>query len=160
MRYGKGPLGALMDEYERVAEEFCGRISRLESHDYDAPILQASERDLVSIGKICYHVLFAGYAYADALRRKFGKSVASPVRFYPTQTEFESVFRAMLTYTEDSLADLYHMTDDDLTATNIPLRWSDHHDLEAVMEHAIVHVLRHRRQIEYELAHRKPAVRS
>ena len=55
---------------------------------------------------------------------------------------------AMLEYTEQSIADKYSMTDDELNATNIPIRWSDHHDMEAIFEHAIVHILRHRRQVE------------
>lgn len=141
-----------MDEYERAAEEFMRLIANVRSEAYDAPIGIPSDRELLTIGKICYHVLFAGYAYADALRRKFEIEIRSPERFHPTQAGFESAFRDMLLYTEATLAERYTMSDDELTATNIPLRWSDHHDLEALMEHAIVHVLRHRRQIERSLA--------
>jgi hypothetical protein len=75
--------------------------------------------------------------------------ITSPEKFYPDRSEFPAVMRAMFEYTEASLDGHWSMTDDDLTATIIPISWSDHHDLEALLEHAIVHILRHRRQIEY-----------
>ena len=152
MRYNKGPLGALMDEYERAASEFISLIETVPPFIYDEVLNTTSERDLISIKNICFHVLFAGYGYANAIRSKFEIEKNSPSKFYPTHSEFRVSLLAMLSYTDTTLTDLYSMTDDDLTATNIPLRWSDHHDLEALMEHAIVHVLRHRRQVERLLA--------
>ena len=152
MRYIKGPLGALMDEYERAANEFIATIDNVPPFIYDDVLNTSSERDLVSIKNICFHVLFAGYGYANAIRSKFGTQKGSPEKFYPAHSEFRMALRTMLAYTDDTLTNLYSMSDDDLTATNIPLRWSDHHDLEALMEHAICHVLRHRRQVERLLA--------
>ncbi|MFI5201222.1 MAG: hypothetical protein ACHQNE_02400 [Candidatus Kapaibacterium sp.] len=147
MRYDKGPLGALMDEYERAMEEFIPLIVNLDPAIYEV-ILNPDSKDPVAVKGIAFHTLFAGYAYANAIRRKFGMDVTSPEKFYPEQAEFPVVMRAMFNYTEASLDKHWSMTDDDLTATIIPVRWSDQHDLEALLEHAIVHILRHRRQIE------------
>jgi hypothetical protein len=129
MRYNKGPLAALMDEYERAMEEYIPLVANLDPSIYEV-ILNPDSKDPVAVKGIAFHTLFAGYAYANAIRRKFG-------------------MRAMFEYTEASLDGHWSMTDDDLTATIIPISWSDHHDLEALLEHAIVHILRHRRQIEY-----------
>ncbi len=40
------------------------------------------------------------------------------------------------------------MSDADIRVTAIQSRWGVRYDLEQLLEHAIVHVLRHRRQIE------------
>jgi uncharacterized damage-inducible protein DinB len=148
MRYNKGPLAALMDEYERAMEEYIPLVANLDPSIYEV-ILNPDSKDPVAVKGIAFHTLFAGYAYANAIRRKFGMEITSPEKFYPDRSEFPAVMRAMFEYTEASLDGHWSMTDDDLTATIIPISWSDHHDLEALLEHAIVHILRHRRQIEY-----------
>ena len=139
-----------MDEYERAGNEYIALVSGLNPATYDL-ILDSNtqDKDCESVKRICFHVLFAGYAFANAIRKKFGMEVSSPERFYPSQSEFPFALSAMIKYTEKALADRYSMKDDELTNTNIPVRWSDHHDLEALLEHAIVHLLRHRRQVEY-----------
>jgi hypothetical protein len=40
------------------------------------------------------------------------------------------------------------MTDEEITAVKMPVRWGPTYDLEQLLEHAIVHILRHRRQVE------------
>ena len=150
MRYGKGPLGALLDEYERALNEFVGVIDRLDAQMYDAILdLETPDTNCQSVKTICFHVLFAGYGYANAIREKFGADKSSPERFYPEQVEFPAAMAAMFAYTEQTLADRYSMTDDDLQESSIPLPWTQRHDLETLLEHAIVHILRHRRQVEY-----------
>ena len=149
MQERRGPVGALMLEYKHAAAEYVRAIADVPPELYEALLDPATENvDLQSIQGICFHVLFAGYAYANAIRRRFGRNIASPERFQPTQEDFSSAMTNMLAYTVESLKDHYGMTDDEMTATIIPTRWSDHHDFEALLEHAIVHLLRHRRQVE------------
>jgi uncharacterized damage-inducible protein DinB len=138
-----------MDEYERASDEYVRLISSLDPSLYDTILdSQTEDENCRSVKMICFHVLFAGYNYANSIRRKFDVPVSSPERFYPSQAEIPLAMSAMLAYTDESIADRYSMTDDELNATNIPIRWSDHHDMEAIFEHAIVHILRHRRQVE------------
>jgi uncharacterized damage-inducible protein DinB len=149
MRYDKGPLGAIMDEYERAAAEYVRLINSIPPATYNAILdPDTKDEDCRSVKSICFHVLFAGYNYANSIRRKFGETVSSPEHFHPTQSEFPVALSAMLAYTDQTLADRYTMAEDDLLTTNIAIRWSDHHDMEALLEHAIVHILRHRRQVE------------
>jgi uncharacterized damage-inducible protein DinB len=73
---------------------------------------------------------------------------ATPEKFYPSQAEFPDAMKAMLDYTEASLEGRWSMTDDEVTTTLVPISWNDRYDLEGILEHAIVHLLRHRRQVE------------
>ena len=56
----------------------------------------------------------------------------------------------MFKYTVDTFEDKWLLTDKELLNTIIKTSWTTY-DLEAIIEHAIVHVLRHRRQIEKRL---------
>lgn len=42
----------------------------------------------------------------------------------------------------------WEMSEEDIRGTVIHVRWGVTYDLEPLLEHAIVHVLQHRRQIE------------
>ena len=149
MRYDKGPLGALMDEYERAMEDFLEEMCDVAPPHWDS-ILDPDTKDeeCKSAQSIARHTLFSGYSYANAIRKIFGAEIATPGKFYPTQAEFPEAMEAMVAYTEASIAGHWSMTDDEVTATLVPISWSDRYDLEGILEHAIVHILRHRRQVE------------
>jgi uncharacterized damage-inducible protein DinB len=57
-------------------------------------------------------------------------------------------FEAALEYTARTLEGRWLMSDEEITSTVINSPWGVVYDLEQMLEHAIVHVLRHRRQIE------------
>jgi hypothetical protein len=65
-----------------------------------------------------------------------------------THTEELEELDAMLEYTRRTLDDRCEMSEADIRGTAIQSRWGVWYDLEQLLEHAIVHVLRHRRQIE------------
>ena len=54
----------------------------------------------------------------------------------------------MLAYTAATLEGKWELSDEEIMAVQIRSRWGAMYDLEQLLEHAIVHVLRHRRQIE------------
>jgi hypothetical protein len=54
----------------------------------------------------------------------------------------------MLDYTANTLDGRWEMRDDEITRTFIHSRWRVRYYLEQLPEHGIVHILRHRRQIE------------
>ena len=49
---------------------------------------------------------------------------------------------------EATLDGRWEMTDEQIESVEIKSRWGPTYDLEQMLEHAVVHVLRHRRQIE------------
>ena len=62
-----------------------------------------------------------------------------------------SELEKMFEYTVETFEDKWHLTYDELMSTIIKTSWTTY-DLEAITEHAIVHILRHRLQIEKMIA--------
>jgi hypothetical protein len=58
----------------------------------------------------------------------------------------------MLIYTVETLSDKWELSDDEITKVKIISRYGPTYDIEQLLEHAIVHILRHRRQIEKFIA--------
>jgi len=54
----------------------------------------------------------------------------------------------MLAYTDQVLSDKYHLPANQVSEWSFEARWGVTYDAEQMLEHAIVHILRHRRQIE------------
>ena len=59
-------------------------------------------------------------------------------------TQLES----MLEYTAQTLEGRWEMTDGEIESAIVLTGWGVTYNLEQLLEHAIVHILRHRRQIE------------
>jgi len=56
--------------------------------------------------------------------------------------------RKMIDYTIETLDSKWNMSEQEATEVKMQVRWGPTYDFEQLFEHAIVHVLRHRRQIE------------
>jgi len=54
----------------------------------------------------------------------------------------------MLDYTENSFEDIWKKPNNEIEKFKFKTRWNVTYNFEQLMEHAIVHILRHRRQIE------------
>jgi hypothetical protein len=50
--------------------------------------------------------------------------------------------------TEDTVEPLLNATEADIQALSFPVRWGPRYDPEMILEHAVCHLLRHRRQLE------------
>ena len=147
--YRKGAIGALMDEYERAASELRQLVEHIPQHEFMRIIDSQTQDDACrSIQTITSHVVNAGYGYADYLREAFSIPSTRPSKRLLTREESLGQLDAMLGYTAQTLDGRWEMTDDDILATTIRSGWGVTYDVEQLLEHAIVHVLRHRRQIE------------
>ena len=156
--YREGPVGALMDEYERAAEELKNVIKTIDPKDYVAIIdNETKDMDCISIQTIMNHVVRAGYGYANYIRKQFGESWTERKEKYELNIpklaceELDN----MLTYTVDTLRSKWELTFDDVVKNIIKTQWGQDYDFEQLLEHAIVHILRHRRQIERFLVKRQ-----
>jgi uncharacterized damage-inducible protein DinB len=147
--FRKGAIGALMDEYERAASELKMLIEEIPPADFVRVIdNHTSDEDCRSIQTIMSHVIRAGYGYADYMRHLFSISSARPSNQVFKQSESLQELQSMLDYTSDTLDGKWEMTDEVIVRTTIHSLWGVTYDLEQLLEHAIVHILRHRRQIE------------
>ena len=71
--YRNGPVGALMDEYERAAGELKTRVKTVSQNNF-VKIVHPDTADPAcrSIQTIMNHVVRAGYGYANYIRKQFG----------------------------------------------------------------------------------------
>lgn len=148
-RYRPGSIGALLDEYERALAE-CQHILREIPSSQFRVILDdlTSDEHGRSVPTIIGHMIASGYLYADYIRRYFGLSMSSPPDAPPESSEAAiNGVHEMFQYTLDSLAGRMDMIDEEIEKAVIKTSWATY-DLEQLLEHAIVHVLRHNRQIQ------------
>lgn len=142
--YRQGAIGALLDEYERALLDLSKTISY-----FSDTALTATIND-VSVQSILSHVVRSGYAYALYIQKLLGEQNSIPNLIYrKTVSEYQNDLTAFLIFTENVLK---IFSDNQLEECNnekkITTSWGQVYDIEQMMEHAIVHILRHRRQIE------------
>ena len=137
---------ALMEEYRRSAvdlKQILASISSTEFENITNP--SSNDPDCKSIQTIVLHIISSGYIYANMIQersnRKFKINIDKPARGI---LEIEK----MLDYTEESLQKVGLLKNSEIETLRYISKWGATYDFEQLMEHAIVHVLRHRRQIE------------
>lgn len=152
--YRQGAVGALMDEYERATWELRRLVERIAEDDAQRVVDPRTEDEACrSVQTIVSHVVNAGYGYADLLRRSFSIPSTRPPKALLSRREYLEQLDAVLAYTAETLEGRWRMTDEEISSTFIDTGWGVRYDLEQLLEHAVVHVLRHRRQIEKFVHH-------
>ncbi len=147
--YRSGAIGALMDEYERAASELGRLVERIPEDDFMRVVdAQTNDEDCRSVQTIMSHVVRAGYSYADYMREQFSIASTRPQSELLSRHESLEQLDAALHYTAQTLEGRWEMSDEEISRTVIKSRWGAVYDAEGLLEHAIVHILRHRRQIE------------
>ncbi|HKG14578.1 MAG TPA: DinB family protein [Pyrinomonadaceae bacterium] len=147
--YRSGAVGALMDEYERAASELARLVERIPDDEFTRVVdSQTEDEDCRSAQTIMSHVVGAGYGYADYIREQLSIESTRPQRKLLSRRESLEQLEAALRYTVETLDGRWEMSAEEISAMVIKSRWGAVYDAEGLLEHAIVHVLRHRRQIE------------
>jgi hypothetical protein len=93
-------------------------------------------------------VVRSGYGYVGYLRSAMGLTLQAPVFQVETPAEGVHHLTAMAACTAETFEGNWQMPDERIETARIQSRWGPVFNLEQMFEHAIVHVLRHRRQIE------------
>ncbi len=149
--FRKDQLGALLDEYERACDDLKRTIADISIEEFTAIIDKETEDpDCVSIQTIMSHTVNAGYGYVFYIRKKFDDPNAVRERRDPAKTPAEACdeLDKMIAYTEKNLSNKYSLTFEEIIKNEFKVPWGQCYDFEQMLEHAIVHILRHRRQIE------------
>ena len=147
--YRSGAIGALMDEYERAASELRRLVEQIPEDDFARVVdSQTKDDDCRSVQTIMSHVVRAGYGYADYIREQFSMASNRPQNTLLSRQESLEQLDAALRYTVQTLEGRWEMSGEEISGTVINSRWGAVYDVEGLLEHAIVHILRHRRQIE------------
>lgn len=148
-----GARGALLDEYERAIEELKRAIADVDDAALTFVLYpEDDDPNCRSIASILEHVVRAGHLYPTFIRRKRAgdPSLTPPTRSGPvTAAAFSAALDEVFQHT---VAVLSTVPEDEMSLKALDqlvvAPWGQRFDYDQLMEHAIVHILRHRRQIE------------
>jgi uncharacterized damage-inducible protein DinB len=144
-----GMLIALMDEYRKAAIEYKQILTDI-SQVLFIKITddKTKDKDCKSIQNITFHIIQSGYTYSNYINTvnkrewfEYKEDINNPKK------GIEEIDK-MLDFTENSFDGIWTKSNKEIEKWKFDTRWNVTYDFEQLMEHAIVHVLRHRRQIE------------
>jgi uncharacterized damage-inducible protein DinB len=149
--YRQGAVGALLDIYEQAISDLKKVIEEIP--DNALTIIadsQTTDENCRSIQAILSHVVNAGYGYATSIHNLKENNVTRPAKtFHVTINEYIEDLTNVFAYTENIFKEI---KDGELeqydNSLKIKASWGQSYDIEQITEHAIVHILRHKRQIE------------
>ncbi len=147
----KNAVETLLSEYRNVIIAFQKVISTISYANLTTVVdTTTSNSDCQSIQSIITHVVSSGYSYAGYIRKKINISDNRPGKLTRMSiTEYHNDLENLKVYTQETFKTI---EDNDLEEFDeekkIQTSWGQVYDIEQMMEHAVVHVLRHRRQIE------------
>jgi uncharacterized damage-inducible protein DinB len=145
-----GTFGGLMDEYARAAAGFCQSLEAVSDDVYLAQ-REGQQEFTATPRRIALHCCRAAWGYAADLRRAQGESPAEKGDFGEQQASPGAVraeLRRALRETEQAVEALWDLDDPAIMKLSFTVSWGATYDPESMLEHAIVHLLRHRRQVE------------
>lgn len=149
-----GAIAALMDEYKKAVDELIMVIEPISQQQLLKTIEPVSSNtDCISIQTILTHVTASMFSYAVYIENSLGLETLRPERIqFDEVALYISRLRKALKYNEDFFTKNPNITMEELDQSKkINTRWGQQYDVEQMLEHAIVHVLRHRRQIKNAL---------
>ena len=145
-----GSLRAVLDEYSRAIRDFECVLLALPAERYTAKTV-LTDANFTHVQDIARHVVGASHSYAFHIDRALDKLDGSfPKREFSVDTP-EAAVAALwdaFDHMVDVLGRIKDWSDDKQGEVRFVSRWKQPYDIEQMLEHAIVHILRHRRQLE------------
>ena len=146
-----GTTGALLDEYERAIKDMKDVVKTVTPTELTTIADDKTiDEDCRSIQTILSHVVRSGYGYAIYVRKQQGETVDFRTsQLLESVDAYNAALDDMFAFNVQLFADYPNLTWEEFEADKkILVRWGQLYDVEQLFEHAIVHILRHRRQIE------------
>lgn len=144
-------INALLDEYKKAIFELQELIKNISDQELTKIIdLQTANPECRSIQTVLTHVISSGYSYCVYIQNFRGINSTRPDKvFRTTALEFIEDLNKVIQFTYQTFAEIYDYELEEFeNDKKIKTQWKQIYDIEQMMEHAIVHVLRHRRQVE------------
>jgi hypothetical protein len=146
-----GAIGALLDEYERAINDLKHVLKTITPTELITIVdKKTTDEDCRSIQTILTHVVRSGYGYAVYVRKKQGEELPfiggqllADIKAYKKALDNMFAFNVKL-FTDYPNLTIEEFDND----KKMLVSWGQLYDIEQIFEHAIVHILRHRRQIE------------
>jgi uncharacterized damage-inducible protein DinB len=145
--YRKGAIGSLMDEYEKAALELKSVLQNVSAEHYTR-IVEGESTHCHSIEVIMNHVVRAGYGYSNYIRAALSIDALSVEDREIPQSEIGGEIDKFLAYTFEIFEGREATINDELETVYFETNWEVTYNIDQLLEHAIVHILRHRRQIQ------------
>ena len=148
--YRQGAVGALLDIYEQAIADLKKTIEDIPDNTLTVITdTQTTDENCKSIQAIVSHVVHSGYGYATHIRNVKGYNIKRPDKtFRLTIKAYMEDLTKVFAYTENVFKEI---KDNELeqfdNALKIQTTWGQSYDIEQITEHAIVHILRHKRQL-------------
>ncbi|MEO6733499.1 MAG: DinB family protein [Ferruginibacter sp.] len=149
--YRQGAAGALLDIYEQAIIDLKKVIEFIPDHNLLVIVDgETNDENCRSLHAILSHVVHAGFGYATGIHNLKRYNTIRPGKtFHLTVKEYLQDLTSVFLYTENIFKEI---KDEELeqfdNAFKIKTGWGQWYDIEQMMEHAIVHILRHKRQID------------
>lgn len=138
-----------MDEYRKSSIELKNILSKLSQSDFEQiRDSKTKDEDCRSIQSVISHVIQSGYTYANYVNQLFDVTWTEYETRIKVPEEGISEINKMLDFSEKALDQLHSKSQKEIENYSIKSRWGVTYDIEQLIEHAIVHILRHRRQVE------------
>lgn len=145
-----GSLRAVLDEYARAIRDYETAVLSLPFERYTAKT-SLSDDEFPSLREIAGHVSGAAHSYAYhinwALDKLDGPIPSRKVTADTPEIAVSSLWEAF-DHMVKVLGRIKDWDDGKQAGVRFESRWKQPYDVEQMLEHAIVHILRHRRQVE------------
>ncbi|MBL7997158.1 MAG: DinB family protein [Candidatus Kapabacteria bacterium] len=152
----RGKVGVLLHEYHRSIADLKQTIAAVQPGELRVVLdKETMNRNCVSIGSVLAHIVFCGLMYCTTIRQHRGNpdEQFEPLALLDTVEEYNAALDRMFDITRELFEDI---PDSELMefdpAKKLQTYWGQLYDIEQLMEHAIVHILRHRFMIERFMA--------
>ena len=149
--YRQGAVGALLDEYERAIADLQNTIADISDNELiSIADNKTNDSNCKSIQTVLAHVVSSGIAYATDIRQLLGEKLEYPDDLLRlTVNDYHQDLNSVFSFTVDTFKNIKDNQLEQFDNTKkINTPWGQIYDIEQITEHAIVHFLRHRRQIE------------
>ena len=140
---------SMLEEYQQAVMHFKFILSKLSLQEFTiSRNPQPGKAHWESIQSVTIHVVKAGHTYANYWNTATNKEWIEYES--PINKPIEGIYAldAMLEYTHQAYERIMNRSEEEVKQMRFETRWGATYDFEQLTEHAIVHVLVHRRQIE------------
>ena len=147
-----GAINALLDEYKKAIDGLIAVIAPLSYKQLSVVVDSTTKNpDCRSIQTILTHVISSGYSYSIYIENHTGLDTIRPHKeIYDDVIRYSDALRLMFEYCENLFEKNTNIGIEETdNSKKINTAWGQQYDVEQLLEHAIVHILRHRRQVEY-----------
>jgi uncharacterized damage-inducible protein DinB len=146
-----GAVGAYLDEYERAIDDLKTVLATVTAAELTAIADEKTDDpDCKSIQTVLAHIITAGYNYAIVIRKTQGEILDyTKAEILQNTADYAAALAKMFAFNVQTFADYPNLKLEEYdNDKKILVRWGQTYDIDQLMEHAVMHILRHRRQIE------------